>query len=641
MADNKPVLNIGPVDALYAYHQQLSKTMAKGIRDAPPADTIIGAVLENMGIIATKGNTKTAYIDLYKKVIIPGRTNFPALIPLIDGKPSTWEEFEKFLRDYVDQPLVVQTRLGLSSDISKKVVGGEARSGARVASTISKVTGKRNQGNEAPSSITQEISKFGAKIQNKFQKPAKDFVIDDPEELFENNILAFIQNQQISISSQGSGNKASILIELLDDEGLVVEKYLLMSKINPGEYTTTAAVPSTIVRASTLNPLKATIFPVEVLYEDGQGLAVEIYYDIGHKESELTKRLKIQLGWLEQNLDTAVKDSQNKSITDKDTIERYKVLIQGYRNKIERHKQFIIESKLVDETQIKLDKSLQGIKLTPDELQQAILQINAMQGKGGILTVSKVETKVNGSNIVVTETMEVSTNIPALDDYMVEYIKLNLGKSGKAAAIARKATESILNPHSTSPFVLLLYKELSKIFNEPAFFKKASNNMSKDKTVESFAPAPKTGIKGKKIKPVPGQPKPQKGNTKSKLYSSKVGYSKAPGVKGSLDSGSIIPILNANIREYVLAEMGSHSLQNVSGRFAQSVEVLSYEPDPRLADVVRFTYLKSPYSVFSQRVSSNPWNRNPERDPAKIIDRAIKQMSARFLNNTAIITEEH
>jgi hypothetical protein len=635
----KPVLKIGPVEALYAYHQQLSKRLAKGIEDNP-SDTIISAVLEEMGVIATKGNTKTAYVDLYKRIIIPARANFPALIPIIDGNPTTWEEFEAFLRTYVDQPLIVQTRLGLSSDISKKVVGGESRSGARVASTISKITGKRNQGSEVASSITEEVNKFGASIQIKIQKQANDFIMDDPEEYYDSRVLSHIQTNLTSIKSNGSGNKASVLIELLDADGLVVEKYLLKSKVNPGVYAPDPIVPTSIIRASTLNPLKATIFPVDVLYEDGQGMAVEVYYDIGHKESELTKRLKVQLGWLEANLDTAEKAAQNSSITDSDTIKRYKDLISGYKNKIARHKDFIKDSELLDKTEIKLDTALQGTKLTPAELQEAILQINSMQGKGGILLVSKVDTKINGSNIVVTETADVSTNIPALADYMVEYIKLNLGKSGKAASIARQATASLLNPQSTSPFVLLLYKELSKIFNEPAFFKQAKQNMNKGNTITSFAKAPKTNIKGKKIKPLPKETKPgKKLNNKSKLYSSSYS-SKVPKLQGTQDPNSILSTLNANIREYVLAEMGSNSLHNRTGRFAGSVQILDYETNPKLADVIRFTYLKSPYMVFSQRVPSNPWNRNPERDPAKIIDRAIKQMGARFLHNTAIITEE-
>jgi hypothetical protein len=85
---------------------------------------------------------------------------------------------------------------------------------------------------------------------------------------------------------------------------------------------------------------------------------------------------------------------------------------------------------------------------------------------------------------------------------------------------------------------------------------------------------------------------------------------------------NIVPVLNAEIKRYVLEQMSYPSLENRSGRFASSVRVLSAEENA----AVQYTYMKSPYQVFSQARGKSAWNDREERDPAQIIDKAIKKI---------------
>jgi hypothetical protein len=84
---------------------------------------------------------------------------------------------------------------------------------------------------------------------------------------------------------------------------------------------------------------------------------------------------------------------------------------------------------------------------------------------------------------------------------------------------------------------------------------------------------------------------------------------------------NIVPLINAEIKRYVINEMGRPSIENRSGRFAGSVRVLSAQENA----AVQYTYQKSPYQVFSPSKGRRPWA-TEERDPAKIIDRAIKRI---------------
>jgi hypothetical protein len=98
--------------------------------------------------------------------------------------------------------------------------------------------------------------------------------------------------------------------------------------------------------------------------------------------------------------------------------------------------------------------------------------------------------------------------------------------------------------------------------------------------------------------------------------------------------GNIMASLNMDLKSYVLAEMVGYSLHNRTGRFADSVKVLSAQENA----AVQYTYQKSPYSVFSMSKGKSPWA-TQARDPATIIDNAIKKLGvAKF--SKVLRTEE-
>jgi hypothetical protein len=46
-----------------------------------------------------------------------------------------------------------------------------------------------------------------------------------------------------------------------------------------------------------------------------------------------------------------------------------------------------------------------------------------------------------------------------------------------------------------------------------------------------------------------------------------------------------------------------------------------------------FKYMTNPYEIFSATQGSSPWNLKPQRDPEKIIERAIKSLSESYISS--------
>lgn len=83
---------------------------------------------------------------------------------------------------------------------------------------------------------------------------------------------------------------------------------------------------------------------------------------------------------------------------------------------------------------------------------------------------------------------------------------------------------------------------------------------------------------------------------------------------------NIVSLINAEIYKYVRAQMSENTLQYRTGEFARSVRVLSAQENA----AVQYTYKKNPYSdVFSPGKS---YLATEDRNPAKIIDAAIKRL---------------
>lgn len=111
-----------------------------------------------------------------------------------------------------------------------------------------------------------------------------------------------------------------------------------------------------------------------------------------------------------------------------------------------------------------------------------------------------------------------------------------------------------------------------------------------------------------------------------KVLTAKVSKSKSRLIRRNILSKpqttqNIVPLINAELKRYVLEQMTYPSLENRSETFARSVRVLSAQENA----AVQYTYQKAPYQVFSPSKGKRPWA-TEERDPAKIIDRAIKKL---------------
>jgi hypothetical protein len=81
---------------------------------------------------------------------------------------------------------------------------------------------------------------------------------------------------------------------------------------------------------------------------------------------------------------------------------------------------------------------------------------------------------------------------------------------------------------------------------------------------------------------------------------------------------SLLVRLNNIITKEVINQMNSSTLQNRTGRFANSVEILAIT-----GNSIVFDYMRRPYDVFSRDNGRAPWNSRQQRDPSHIINRAI------------------
>lgn len=91
----------------------------------------------------------------------------------------------------------------------------------------------------------------------------------------------------------------------------------------------------------------------------------------------------------------------------------------------------------------------------------------------------------------------------------------------------------------------------------------------------------------------------------------------------------IIGILNKELPNTVRKNMGSPGLENVTGRFAESVEVTDIIQTKKGFPSIGYTYAKNPYQVFEDGAGKAPWA-DGVRDPRTLIDRSIREIAAQF-----------
>lgn len=91
---------------------------------------------------------------------------------------------------------------------------------------------------------------------------------------------------------------------------------------------------------------------------------------------------------------------------------------------------------------------------------------------------------------------------------------------------------------------------------------------------------------------------------------------------------SLLTILNQTLKTVVAENMILPRLQFRTGRFANSVNVVSVVEGARGVPDITYTYMHDPYDVFRMDIGSQL--ATPNRDPRFIIDLSIRQIAAKF-----------
>jgi hypothetical protein len=91
----------------------------------------------------------------------------------------------------------------------------------------------------------------------------------------------------------------------------------------------------------------------------------------------------------------------------------------------------------------------------------------------------------------------------------------------------------------------------------------------------------------------------------------------------------LIGLINRELPQTVLKNMGVPGLENRTGTFARSAEITDIVQTPQGFPSIGYTYDREPYGVFEDGAGAAPWA-NGQRDPRKIIDRSIREIAAQF-----------
>ena len=91
----------------------------------------------------------------------------------------------------------------------------------------------------------------------------------------------------------------------------------------------------------------------------------------------------------------------------------------------------------------------------------------------------------------------------------------------------------------------------------------------------------------------------------------------------------LIGLINQKLPETVRKNMDSPSLQNRTGRFADSVVVTDIVQTPKGYPSIGYSYQRDPYQVFEDGIGAPPWA-NGNRDPRDLIDKSIREIAAQF-----------
>jgi hypothetical protein len=98
--------------------------------------------------------------------------------------------------------------------------------------------------------------------------------------------------------------------------------------------------------------------------------------------------------------------------------------------------------------------------------------------------------------------------------------------------------------------------------------------------------------------------------------------------RSGLNITAILGLLNQKLPQQVANNMGPPRLENVTGRFAQSVRATDIMQTPQGFPSIGYTYAKEPYQVYESTSGSR--FSDPIRDPRPLIDASIREIVAQF-----------
>jgi hypothetical protein len=576
--------------------------MAKSKLKGDPAEiAFLGKLLGAPGSSpAERQNTEKLLYEMLENIKNSVPRTEPSVIPMVNGKPVTIEEYRLALLDRYRKGTAFYTELSLKlapkSTKDPNAVPWKDISGLHT----DLAGGKDSESEDNEGLYYRMLNEKSAKQVIKHSDP--NFSINKYPT--QEALLEYVKTYaSINIAQQGisSTTKVKLLIEIEGKKNI-----LLVTKVSPiydgANVTQVQNDPKKLQWGDRITPYfepgEALIAPLDI--EHFKSLATEKAENLLRFFIKLDINLKANKVTIENNYSPEL---YNKTVAFLDS------LITETRNEIEQMKK--IDNIFVDPT---ISSGMLTKEIADDLLRQVQKGPN---GEYGFYMVAETHPNSNKFHL-----LPITIAFP--DGFASGGAYGNRFWGQRAGVHLNRIVSKFLPSFKdgVGSYSLLSINTLNALSNIFAFnpeisaaFKKAiKKNFPKPHSSKIFIPVFKAkNFKVKKFKNFL-VPKPRKKSRSSKQQAFLPSQEQA--------TENIVPILNAEIKRYVLEQMSYPSLENRSGRFASSVRVLSAQENA----AVQYTYQKSPYQVFSQTRGKPAWNDRQERDPAQIIDKAIKKI---------------
>ena len=203
---------------------------------------------------------------------------------------------------------------------------------------------------------------------------------------------------------------------------------------------------------------------------------------------------------------------------------------------------------------------------------------------------------------------------------------------GKKANVIKKINKLLGSENTDELYTGLEGSDTQQIADRKMAIRAIAKEFKKNKKLR--VTTENTKIKGKKKKAnIEVKGKGKKGNAvafaAAKIAGGRsTGATKSGGAKPKFSIQNILGVLNAKLPEQVAKNMGSPRLENVTGRFAQSVRAVDINSTSQGHPSIGYTYRTNPYKVYESTSGSRFSDAN--RDPRSLIDKSVREIVAQF-----------